>query len=121
ADHQTMTWSSLTDVLVCTDIEIAYTKVTGLGTAATLNAGTASGNVVTLDGTNRLPALDGSQLTGIMATMPTDITANTVTLANGIKIGSVSTTCDGTTEGTVRYNSTSKNMEFCNGTTWKGF
>ena len=37
----------------------------GLGSAATLTAGTAAGNVVTLDGSARLPAVDGSQLTGI--------------------------------------------------------
>ncbi|ANV88505.1 hypothetical protein [Picosynechococcus sp. PCC 7117] len=33
-----------------------------LGTAATLNAGTAANNVVQLDGSSRLPAVDGSQL-----------------------------------------------------------
>jgi hypothetical protein len=37
----------------------------GLGSAATLTAGTAANNVVQLDGTAKLPAVDGSQLTGI--------------------------------------------------------
>jgi len=37
----------------------------GLGTAAVLNAGTSASNVVQLDGTAKLPAVDGSQLTGI--------------------------------------------------------
>jgi hypothetical protein len=36
-----------------------------LGTAAALNTGTAAGNVVTLDGSARLPAVDGSQLTNL--------------------------------------------------------
>lgn len=36
-----------------------------LGTAATLNVGTSANNVVQLDGTGKLPAVDGSQLTGI--------------------------------------------------------
>ncbi len=35
----------------------------GLGTAATLNAGTSANNVVQLDGTGKLPAVDGSALT----------------------------------------------------------
>ena len=37
----------------------------GLGSAATLTSGTAAGNVVTLDGSAKLPAVDGSALTGI--------------------------------------------------------
>ena len=46
---------------------IANTKITGLGTAATLNVGTSASNVVQLDGTAKLPAVDGSQLTNIDA------------------------------------------------------
>lgn len=37
----------------------------GLGTAATQNTGTSAGNVVQLDGTGKLPAVDGSALTGL--------------------------------------------------------
>lgn len=37
----------------------------GLGTAATLNVGTSANQVVQLDGTAKLPAVDGSQLTNI--------------------------------------------------------
>jgi len=37
----------------------------GLGTAAVLNVGTSANNVVQLDGSAKLPAVDGSQLTGI--------------------------------------------------------
>ena len=36
-----------------------------LGTAATQDVGTSAGNVVQLDGSAKLPAVDGSQLTGI--------------------------------------------------------
>lgn len=39
--------------------------ITGLGTAATLNVGTSASQIVQLDGSGRLPAVDGSQLTGI--------------------------------------------------------
>ena len=37
----------------------------GLGTSATLDVGTSANNVVQLDGSARLPAVDGSQLTGL--------------------------------------------------------
>jgi hypothetical protein len=46
----------------------AYADLSGkptLGTAAALNVGAAAGNVVQLDGGAKLPAIDGSQLTGI--------------------------------------------------------
>ena len=37
----------------------------GLGTAATLNVGTGANNIVQLNGSGQLPAVDGSQLTGL--------------------------------------------------------
>ena len=37
----------------------------GLGTASTLDVGTGANNIVQLDGSARLPAVDGSQLTGL--------------------------------------------------------
>ena len=40
----------------------------GLGSAATLTAGTAANNVVQLDGSAKLPAVDGSQLTNLPQT-----------------------------------------------------
>jgi hypothetical protein len=49
---------------------IDNSKITGLGTAATLNVGTSANNVVQLDGTAKLPAVDGSQLTNIDAASP---------------------------------------------------
>ena len=39
----------------------------GLGTAAITNTGTSAGNTVVLDGSARLPAVDGSQLTNLPA------------------------------------------------------
>jgi hypothetical protein len=41
---------------------ISNTKISGLGTAATLNVGTSASNIVQLDGSALLPAVDGSQL-----------------------------------------------------------
>ena len=46
---------------------IANTKISGLGTSSTLNVGTSANNVVQLDGSAKLPAVDGSQLTNIDA------------------------------------------------------
>ena len=51
----------------------------GLGTAALTNTGTSAGNTVVLDGTAKLPAVDGSQLTNITATI-VDVTSATGTL-----------------------------------------
>jgi len=39
----------------------------GLGTAAVLNTGTSAGNAIVLDGSARLPGVDGSQLTNLPA------------------------------------------------------
>lgn len=48
------------------DADAATARTTlGLGTAATLNVGTSANNVVQLNGSAQLPAVDGSQLTGI--------------------------------------------------------
>ena len=49
---------------------ISNSKITGLGTAATLNVGTSANNIVQLDGSARLPAVDGSQLTNLTAASP---------------------------------------------------
>ena len=46
----------------------AYSDLSGtptLGTAAALDVGTSASNVVQLDGTGKLPAVDGSQLTNL--------------------------------------------------------
>jgi len=54
------------------DGAVAYSEVTGtptLGTAAALDVGTSANNVVQLNGSAQLPAVDGSLLTGITATV----------------------------------------------------
>ena len=54
----------------------------GLGTSATLDVGTSANNVVQLNGSAQLPAVDGSQLTGVTATVAlNDITDVTITAA----------------------------------------
>jgi len=46
-------------------VSLVNTDVSGLGTASTKDVGTSANNVVQLDGTSKLPAVDGSNLTGI--------------------------------------------------------
>jgi hypothetical protein len=52
---------------------IANTKISGLGTASTLNVGTSANNIVQLTAAAKLPAVDGSLLTSLS---PTQIDAN---------------------------------------------
>jgi microcystin-dependent protein len=65
----------------------------GLGTAATLNVGTGANNIVQLNGSAQLPAVDGSLLTGIVA-IPTGAillwSGSTGSIPSGFVI------CDGT-------------------------
>jgi len=44
--------------------------------------------------------------------------AATLDVAGEAKIGNTNLACSATTEGAMRYNSTSKEMEYCNGTAW---
>lgn len=42
-------------------------------------------------------------------------------VAGEVKFGNTSSTCNSANEGQQRYNSTTKNMEFCNGTDWTSY
>ena len=58
----------------------AYSDLTGtptLGTAAAENVGTSASNVVQLDGSARLPAVDGSQLTNLPSAPVTSVAGKT--------------------------------------------
>lgn len=52
-------------------VTLSNTDISGLGTAATQDVGTANGNVVQLDATG-LPAVDGSQLTNLSVTVSSE-------------------------------------------------
>ena len=69
-------WAALAagDIAASQILRLAYDAGSGTlrvlsapGTAAQYNVGTAAGNVVQLDGAAKLPAVDGSQLTGLAA------------------------------------------------------
>ena len=69
---------AITNVKVAAGAAIAVAKISGLGTAAALNVGTSASNVVQLDGSARLPAVSGANLTGI--------TTDTSAMENNIAI-----------------------------------
>ena len=69
---------AITNVKVAAGAAIAVAKISGLGTAAALTAGTSANNVVQLDGSARLPAVNGANLTGI--------TTDTSAMENNIAI-----------------------------------
>ncbi len=78
-------------------LAIAAGDVSGLGTAATKNTGTSAGNVVALDNAGKLPAVDGSQLTGLSAAPVSSVAGKigAVTLVKGdVGLGSVDNTAD---------------------------
>jgi hypothetical protein len=54
----------------------------GLGTASTYNAGTSANNIVQLNGSAQLPAIDGSLLTGITATQVSGISGTYAPLSS---------------------------------------
>jgi len=56
---------AITNVKVAAGAAIAVAKISGLGTAATLTAGTAANNVVQLDGSGNMPAVNGSGITNL--------------------------------------------------------
>lgn len=91
-----------------------------LGTAAFLNVGTGPNNVVQLNGSSKLPAVDGSQLTNLPATFPTGgvidywgttaptgwVLASGLTIGNAASNGTARANADTSTLFTLLWNST---------------
>ena len=64
---------TVTNAKVDASAAIASSKISGLGTSATVDTGTSANQIVKLDGSAKIPAVDGSQLTNL----PSDITKST--------------------------------------------
>jgi hypothetical protein len=65
---EALTWSSVIDVFTCSSITITKSQISDfptLGNAALEDVGTNAGDVVQLDPSGKLPAVDGSQLTNL--------------------------------------------------------
>jgi hypothetical protein len=69
-------------------LTVTKTNGTAFGTAATKNTGTAAGQIPLLDGSARLPAVDGSLLTGITSTWaPGTLVGLTLSRASATTVG----------------------------------
>jgi hypothetical protein len=70
----------LTNTQISASAAIATSKISGLGTAATLDFGTGANQVLQLDGSGNLPAVNASALTNLDAG---DLTPSTLPALNG--------------------------------------
>ena len=82
----------------------------GLGTASTLNVGTAASNIVQLDANAKLPAVDGTQLTGLVKTAGDTMTGTLNLPSNGLKVGTNQLVVSGGNVG-IGTTSPSENLE----------
>lgn len=88
----------------------------GLGTAATLTAGTSATNAVQLDSNAKLPAVDGSQLTGISGgTDQIDMVVNSS--SDAVTVGNVVTRESNGETAKVKKTTTTQNLSFGAATT----
>ncbi|MGZ3772390.1 MAG: beta strand repeat-containing protein [Pseudobdellovibrionaceae bacterium] len=88
------------------NVTLSTTDISGLGTAATQSVGTSAGNVVQLDGTGKLPALNASQLTNLSASQIPNLDAakiSTGTLTNNISASQGAFTTLKVYDGTSKY------------------
>ncbi len=130
---QTLSWIAATDQFACIAISgfDASTITTGtfnismlptnvfvnggnsFGTAATIGTNDANSLNLMTGGTARV-TLDTAGHVGVGTKIP----AVTMDVAGEVRPGNTSLACSPATEGALRYNSTTKGMEFCNGSGW---
>ena len=81
----------------------------GLGTSAVIDVGTGASEIVQLDGSSRLPAVDGSQLTNVTSTDTSKLAIasnlsdlnNVATARTNLGLGTAATKNTGTSNGNV--------------------
>ncbi len=94
------------------DADAATARATlGLGSAAVESTGTSAGNIVQLDGSARLPAVDGSQLTNLPNSGSGDVPAGGAT-------GQVLAKASGTDYDTEWVNQSGGSTTFTRGAAW---
>jgi len=123
---QFLTYNAVTDQISCQNYVLADGAVTNSKLANDLDASKITQG--TID-SQRLPTATSTQ-SGVVNTLAQSF-AGLKTFINGIhvsenasfggviKIGSSSAPCDSSLEGSVRYNSSIKQIQLCNGTQWQ--
>lgn len=101
----------LTDERDLCALGLASGAYTAVGTAATQNVGTSAGDIVQLDGSGRLPAVDGSQLINVGAFTTGDVKLTFKTVADSgwvmMNDGTIGSASSG---GTARANADCQNL-----------
>ncbi|MBV2170011.1 MAG: hypothetical protein KUL82_15010 [Bdellovibrio sp.] len=108
---QTLNWSSITDKIECQNIAGLDAGVLTAGTIAA--ARLPSSAIFWQDGgAGKIYYSSGNVGVG------TNNPRTALDVSGEVRVGNTSTGCSATNEGAMRYNSTSKLMEYCNATTW---
>lgn len=110
---QQLTYLPISDTLSCQSFSLTSTQITAaLGYIPFNKDGDSLALTSLTVGTNQLVVSNGS--VGIGTTTPTA----KLDVNGDIRLGSTGASCLSANEGTQRYNSSTKQMEFCNGSAW---